>query len=484
LSSVVYLTIAWRERRAAKTALGYFQAGRNIGASTLSGTYVATSLALANAIFYFLWLGYTAGLVGFWIQAAWCAGFVLLYFFLPKLLEESGTTTFHEFLAIRFGRTAGLLAALISTVGLTLNFGYEVLVGATISEAVWVGNHGASVAIAFLIAILVASMCWLGGFAGVLRTDATQWILATISLIVALVFTRQAIETSHGLAAFHAQNADAFSLFSLKGIAAMGGGLALLSNIAFSLPWQFCDMTSWQKLSASDPNRRRGIGSGILFSGLYLLFIPGLVALTIGIYLRGIPGSENSLFSALFSVFDQQPVLLGTVFVGFLAAQISTAETFLIGATQAIALDVLKRDADSISEPESDSSPHIRYGDRDVWRAKLLLLPIAIAAILFCWAYWARNDYSNDALFSIVYPVYSAQLSLACAVFAAIIHTKSEKLSQIAGVSSICVGFATTVAFGALALILANPIYSSAMPIATLFASTLTYLIATCFRRN
>lgn len=343
-SIFLYSIVGWLERRAATQPHGYFQAGRNIGSTELSGTYIATSLALANAIFYFLWLGYTAGLVGLWIQLAWCLGFVVLWYFLPKMLDESGKDTLHGYLGSRFGTTTALLAAIVSFLGIGMNFGYEVIVGSTLAFSAWPESVGAVAVVATVVTLLVIVYCAVGGFAAVIRTDTFQWIFGSLALVVALVIIRSKIaDTPGGLGAFYEANKSHFSLFSKTGILALGGAVALLSNIAFSLPWQVCDVTSWQKVSACNPKFSGQLRIGVLLTGIYLFFIPGLITLLLGIYLRHFDPAGNSLLGSLINATKDSPLFTIFILFGFLAAMISTADTFLIGATQTLVLDLLKR---------------------------------------------------------------------------------------------------------------------------------------------
>ena len=423
--ALVFMLVAIRERRLAQTSLGFFQAGRNIGAVPVSGTYIATSLALANAVFYFLWLGYTAGLVGIWIQVAWCLGFVVLFVFAPRILRRSGHLTFHDFIASHYGRNVAVFAATISFLGLSLNFGYEVLIGSTIASETGATGIAPVLIVAALVTTLVVIYCVVGGFAAVIRTDMWQWALATAALLVCFFVLMTNVVNEIGWREFVITNPNHFDFFSFQGVAAIGGGVALISNLLFSLPWQVCDMTSWQKLSASDERQPNAVRLGILASGVFLIAVPGFLVLMLGILLRNVAGAEMSLLGAMVA----EVALLGGVvtlfvLVGLFAAQVSSADTFLIGASQALVIDLIARNRGGVpmSPYESDKSVPINIDDKYVIIAKRLIPLIAIASVTLVFSLWYfLLGRDTDGLFNVVYVVYSMQLALAVAVLIALL---------------------------------------------------------------
>ncbi len=485
--AAVFMFVAWRERRSATTSVGFFQAGRNIGAIPVSGTYIATSLALANAVFYFLWLGYTAGLVGIWIQVAWCFGFLVLFQFAPKILMRSGHLTFHDFIASHFGRNVAILAAIISFVGLSLNFGYEVLIGSTIATEAGALGILPVLIVAALVTLLVISYCVVGGFAAVIRTDMWQWSLATISLLICFFVLITGVVSDVGWREFVASNPDHFDFFSLQGIAAIGGGLALLSNLLFSLPWQICDMTSWQKLSASDDRQPEAVRVGILASGVFLLIVPGFLVLLLGILLRSIEGADTALLGAMV----QQVAALGgvvtvLVLIGLFAAQVSSADTFLIGASQALVVDLIARNRDNVPMAAYDAPDEVAISipDTHVNTAKRLIPIIAITSVSIVFALWYFVLGSNtDGLFNVVYIVYSMQLALAVVAILALL-ARNPISKPAVGWLSIGFGVAAnfTVLVGSsfgLELLIAeqNVLSVNAMPTVCLLASLLGAII-------
>lgn len=442
ISGLAYIYIAWRERHLARTPIGFFQAGRNMGPVTLSGTYIATSLALANAMFYFLWLGYNIGLVGLWIQLAWCLGFVVLFKLLPKILKESGTKTFHEYIEVNFGKFTARMAAFISFLGIGLNFGYEILVGSTISNSIWGMEPYNVFGFALLIVIIVIMYSLIGGFSAILRTDSFQWVASSLALILSLLAMRQYIasQPQEALQSYNEISQQLMNPFNFKNLAMIGGWIALLSNIAFSFPWQICDMTSWQKLSSCDPKSKDNIRWGIIFSGIYLFFIPGFVTLLLGIYLRAYSGAENSLLGSLITISYDYPPITVLMLIGFLSALISTADTFLIGSTQAFVLDIWK------TKRVEKSSDGIRIPQETVGAAKRYLPIIALFFLLVTFFIWQSQGFDNDALFNLIYLVYSTQLSLVWVMLFSLTGRKKFVTSE-SGILSIFLGVLSNAVF-------------------------------------
>lgn len=423
---VYYFWVAYKERHLAQTPVGFFQSGRNTGFTRLSGTYIATSLALANAIFYFLWLGYNVGLSGLWIQLAWCLGFGILWYYLPILLRETNANTLHGYLEKKYGKVTAKIAATISFVGIGLNFGYEVLVGSTIFSAGWPEINMIILVAAACITFGMVICCRLGGFSTVIRTDTFQWLIAALALLICLYVVATKATSQIGLVNFIKSNPSLFSMSLTSALAGLGL-LGLLSNLAFSLPWQIVDVSSWQKISSCDPSKLNKLKYGVLFSGLLIFFVPGIITLFIGIFLRGITDSDANLMGSLLLVISESPILLFFVLVGFLSALISTADTFLVGAVQTLIIDIF--------------SHKNELSNKNVLQAKKFLPYVGTLFLLIVSVYWLLGNYNSDSLFQMVYIVYSMQLSLTWVVLFAV---SGARLSDPVGSASIAISVLCT----------------------------------------
>ncbi|MBI5457671.1 hypothetical protein HY971_03035 [Candidatus Kaiserbacteria bacterium] len=375
--------------------------------------FISTSLALGNAVVYFAYLGYIAGASGIWFQIAWCAGFVFIAFFAERIAARVRNRTIHSVLGEAFGTRAAQVAALATVTGFTLNLGWELVAGFSIFSVLnlspWV-----SVVCILLLAGGAAFYTAHGGMRGNLLPNRAFNIMSYVSLVLLVIFL--ALQNS-------AQTGQLVSFFypSLNSLVVAVGLGGVLTNILFSILWQFVDMSGWQNLAATTTEHKAPVRS-LLWSSLVLLFIPGVAGISIGMLLRNISGvTADNLLPSVVTLLSAHPILFVVIISGLIAAMLSTIDGFLLASANTIVQDIF-----GLSEQESEKGLKIA-------RTSIVLLALLGATIVFF-----LNTYAKINLYNLVYVTYSAQLALFPAVMAILlgkkIHAGVGATALIAGI--------------------------------------------------
>lgn len=391
----------------------FFYAGGTLNAGWTTDLFISTSLALGNAVVYFAYLGYIAGSSGIWFQIAWCAGFVFLAFFAEQIAERVRNKTIHTVLGETFGIRAAKIAAVMTVAGFTLNLGWELVAGFSIFSVlnlpVW-----ANILCILLLASAAALYTAHGGMRGNLLPNRIFNIMSYVSLILLVVFL--AIQNA-------AEAGRLTSLFtpSLSNLIVAVGLGGVLTNIFFSILWQFVDMSAWQNLAATTTENRAPVKS-LLRSSLVLLFIPGVLGISIGMLLRNVSGvTADNLLPSVVTMLSAYPILFIVIISGLIAAMLSTIDGFLLASANTIVRDIF-------GFPEQDSERGLKIA-----RASIILLALVGASAVFF-----LNTYAKINLFNLVYITYSAQLALFPAVITILLGKRIQAsigaLALIAGI--------------------------------------------------
>jgi Na+/proline symporter len=259
------------------------------------------------------------------------------------------------------------------------------------------------------------------------------------------------------------------------------GPINLVSLALLPLFWQYIDFTMWQRLSGVDV-RDAADFARVRFSMLrYAIETPisWIFALVAGVALRygAIPFDAGSIDSGIASI----PIALAsgnTSFGGIVdviaaglfgaaivAAMMSTADTFIIGATAAFVYDLIPSKVAGIStiKTEGGSQNAVTVGKI----AGLFMVLVALTS------YWVSTYYGFD-LVGVLFGAYSGQLALVPSVLGAIYLGKDVPPSWVS-IVSILAGFLSGITATVVALI--SPEWALYPPLFSLGLSVPTYVI-------
>ena len=145
-----------------KSDTDYSLAGRKAGSWMVAGTIVTTIVGSAATVGT-AQMGFKEGLNALWFTAGCGLGLVVMGIFYARPLRDSRLTTISEFLVIKYGKTAGPLSSVASTLGIFLSIVASMLTAIHLISGAFNTNLFLSGII--IIAIILLSVL-LGGLSG------------------------------------------------------------------------------------------------------------------------------------------------------------------------------------------------------------------------------------------------------------------------------------------------------------------------------
>ena len=308
----------------------FFFGTKEIGIFSFASNIFGANFSFITAVFVLLYWSYMFGWNVFWTIGTAVAGMIL--FSLPRVTPVSDEflkngNTLHEYIAGKHTsfsavRMAAALVTVITLLGFVAAQVY--IFSGFLSEFMGISSLNISIIIfAFLVGYTL-----LGGFDSVVRTDILQSILIILGCIALYIVESNLAETTN----------------------------AKISDIVFSpLPafyipmlivinglWQFSAMDMWQRSVASRNLRVVRIGSAL--GGVFFVIASAFVV-TLGLYLRAIhqgTGTElvSNPFELLSSIIVPGDISAMFLFALFVSAFLSTADSMLIAASQALMTDI------------------------------------------------------------------------------------------------------------------------------------------------
>jgi SSS family solute:Na+ symporter len=288
-------------------------------------------------------LGFVMGLAGSWILftgliGAWLTAVVLI----PKVHKTglaNGLQTFPEILKFNYGKTVALAAAIISAIGYMGFTASQLLAGAKLTSATFVGvNIPEAVLIMGAIAVVYTA---LGGIKAVIYTDTVQWIILLSGLsLIGVPYALKALGGWEAAKVF--LSAEMLQLNNVK--------ISTIINWAFSIiPIWFIGMTLYQRIFAakSAKEAKRAWFIAGLFEYPFMAFLGVFLGmLAKAAFASGIiPAAEMAMAdneSAMPLMLKHVlPIgALGLIMAAYFSAILSTADSCLMAASGNISRDL------------------------------------------------------------------------------------------------------------------------------------------------
>lgn len=190
------------------------------------------------------------------------------------------------------------------------------------------------------------------------------------------------------------------------------GVFGLITNLAFSLVWQFVDMSTWQNVIASSHKLNNNAAKQALKTGGLAVFIaPGVIGTLLGVFLAGTPNvNDNNIMTKLVEVLPyDNSVLSFAIMVALLASIMSTIDGPLLAASYAFVCDFLHHNT-SLMEIDSDED----LATKVLISVRIFIGVIAIAGTIGVFGLLELGI----SLFDIVYVLIICQLALTGPVLA------------------------------------------------------------------
>jgi hypothetical protein len=418
---------------------GYLLASGGLRRAAIVNLLLSSSFGL-NALFYGVWLGYSIGIWALIIQFSWSVSYYLLAPFTQKIQQHK---SLHQLIGDRFCIYTQVIASIASLIGIMYFIGWEVNIakstlGGLLATTGDLSVTDSAAAGSWLAAALVFGCLLytvLGGLRGNASADA---LLNTIKVLVLILLTFTLIQRtfSEGNGSYTAHLFPSFQV-----VLANLGWMGLATNIIFNLAWQFVDTSSWQSIIGGAKEKKDDEATTLKISGVWIFFIPGVLATLLGASLKGESGvTQENLF---VKCFEMAPAFSGvTLFMLFLttsACVMSLIDGYFLAAAYTFLIDIFNPSV-TIEELDSDGP----RAEKMLLGARVALVGIGLISV------WGVDFILNALglkLFDFVYVVILTQLALIGPVLFALATVRRPILpGWLAIVISLVVGFGFTIA--------------------------------------
>ena len=365
------LWIGWYSSRRISSNTDFMLAGRRLGPFLMAGTLAATEIGGGSS------LGVVQqGMQNHGISAAWYIitmgiAFVILTFLAPKF-RASTVKTVPEYFRRRYGKSAGVVTALIMLVPLVgLTEGQFVASATILSTMLGIGYKPAIV----IVAVVVTAYSVMGGLWSVTMTDFVQVFMIVIGMICAIPF---ALGEAGGWANVVANvPPETFDLF--KGYSPMAVVSLVVMYVATFTVGQ--EAVSRYYAARDGKAARQGSILAAIINFVYA-FVPAILGIiTLALINMGVFSAEE--FAAVgpryalpvLAVRTMPALICGLLFAGIISATMSSSDSDLLGAGSIFANDIYR----ALLKPEASSKEVMRVTQITM----VIVSVIAMAAALF-----------------------------------------------------------------------------------------------------
>ena len=364
---LIMLWIGWYSSRRISTNTDFMLAGRRLGPFLMAGTLAATEIGGGSS------LGVVQqGMQNHGISAAWYIitmgiAFVILTFLAPKFRAAS-VKTVPEYFRRRYGKSAGVITAIIMLIPLIgLTEGQFVASATILSTMLGIGYKQAIV----IVAVIVTAYSVMGGLWSVTMTDFVQVFMIVIGMLLAIPF---ALRTAGGWDSVVANvPAETFNMF--KGYTPMAVVSLVVMYVATFTVGQ--EAVSRYYAARDGKAARQGSILAAVINFIYA-FVPAILGIiTLALMNMGIfsadefadVGARYAL--PVLAVRTMPAIICGLLFAGIISATMSSSDSDLLGAGSIFANDIYR----AILKPNADS--------KEVMRVTRITM-IAVSLIAMC----------------------------------------------------------------------------------------------------
>ena len=344
---LVMLFIGWWSSKRITSNTDFMVAGRRLGPFLMAGTLAATEIGGGSS------LGVVQqGMQNHGISAAWYImtmgfAFVILTFLAPKF-RAATVKTVPEYFRRRYGKSAGLITAIIMLLPLIgLTAGQFIASSVILSTMLGISYKTAVI----IVAVVVTIYSIMGGLWSVTLTDFIQVFLIIIGMIIAVPF---AMNLAGGWSNVVANvPAETFNMF--KGYSPMAViSLTVMYTATFTVGQE---AVSRYYAARDGKAAKQGSIMAAILNFVYA-FIPAVLGIiTLALINMGKFNAEDfadvgARYALPVLAMEAMPAIIcGLLFAGIISATMSSSDSDLLGAGSIFANDiyraVLKPDASS-----------------------------------------------------------------------------------------------------------------------------------------
>lgn len=333
---LIMLFIGWYSSKKITSNTDFMVAGRRLGPFLMAGTLAATEIGGGSS------LGVVQqGMESHGISAAWYIitmgfAFVILTFLAPKF-RAATVKTVPEYFRRRYGKSAGLITAIIMLLPLIGATASQFIASSVILSTMLGIDYKAAV---LIVAVVVTLYSIMGGLWSVTLTDFVQVFLIVIGMIIAVPF---AMNTAGGWDSIVANvPAETFDMF--KGYSPMAVISLTIMYVATFTVGQ--EAVSRYYAARDGKAARQGSILAALVNFIYA-FIPAVLGI-ITLALINMGKFDSAEFAAVgaryalpvLAIKVMPTVICGLLFAGIISATMSSSDSDLLGAGSIFANDI------------------------------------------------------------------------------------------------------------------------------------------------
>ena len=347
---IIYLSLIFSiglyTRRYINDFSDFMIAGRNVNLALSVVTMLGTELGLITVMYTAqtgvngLFASFHIGLAAFLVTlVVGLTGFVIVRL---RALEVKSIPEYYQ---LRFGKKVRVLGAILLVVGGILNMGLFLKVGAIFIQTIFGLEPGSTLTmVMFVLLILVLIYTMSGGMISVIVTDYIQYIILSISLLIAVFYSISTLGWTN-------------LFLTLEGINIKAGIAKDIYNPVNSMgaayiSWQvvlgFVSAVIWptaitRALSIKNVNIVKYQYTWSSISFLIRFIIPCFLGICAFIYFNGNIENNNTLALMPKYLYHIIPSgMLGIVIAGMLAAFMSTHDSYLLCWSTIITNDIIE----------------------------------------------------------------------------------------------------------------------------------------------
>ena len=334
-----------------------------IVAGTIMGTLVGGSSTIGTAQ-----LAYTYGMSAWWFTLGGGIAALILAVGFIKPYRKAGCSTLVGIVAGEYGQNIGMLASVLSSVGIFINILSQLL--SAVAVVFVIAPAAGTVPALMIAAALMIIYITLGGIKGAGMVGVLKLILLYITVVFCAV---SVLVLTHGLGAFletvHSLNQD-FGLFARGFGIDAGAGASLIFGVLTTQTY------AQAVLSGKTDKTAR---TGALISTLMIPPV-GIGGILVGLYMRTVNDPETASNTAVamteFIVKNVPSFLGGVMLATLLFAVVGTGAGLALGISSIINDDIIKK----LSKKKMDSKQELAISRLII--IAVLSVGVILAAVL------------------------------------------------------------------------------------------------------
>jgi hypothetical protein len=412
----------------------FLLAGNSLGRASVISLLLSTSFGL-NSLLYQVWLGYSIGAWALVAQGAWAMSFVLLSYFSDTVRQYN---SLHDLIGHHFTISSRVIAGICSIVGIMYLMGWEVSIAKVTLEHAFIETEGSElVGVSSRASILIFGIVGgclgytlLGGLRGNANIDGLLNLFKLISILILSIIAINIFVQSGG---------DVWNSFfpSIESMEQRLGWWGLITNVVFSLAWQFVDNSTWQSIIGGREKHLGDAASNLRLSGLTIFIVPGVIGTILGVSLTNISGvtDSNILAKAITILPGISSILLICALIAIIGCVMSVIDGLFLASAYTLIIDIFYSQK-KLNELDSN------HEKAEAVLAKVRIAIVVIALTGIFGVQYLLETVFDKTVFDFLYLVIITQISLTGPVLIALFRIPTKPYAaNVAILSSLSVGF-------------------------------------------